>query len=124
MQPKTGILKPGEFTEELQDYKIIELEQYTIKRFDELNQNQEEMNKTLNDIKDYIFHEQSKQIERLDKRVTAIEKRHAKIDKQQENKKKEKHEGQVWFHKTMLSTILTQVIGLIFIIIMIRAGLR
>lgn len=108
MKPETNILKPGEFTEELQDYKIIELERYTSKQYSTLQRKQEEIIKNLTEIKEYIFQDQKQQIERLDKRITAIEKRHNQIDAQKELKKKEKHETHVWFNKTIITLILTQ----------------
>ena len=124
MKPETKLLKPGELTDEMQDYKIIELERYTVQQTELLLERQNEIIENITDIKKYMFDTQEKRIDKLENRVYSIEQRHDKIDKEKEQKELKDEEESTWLKHTLLGSVLTQVIGIVAMLILLYFGLK
>ena len=124
MKPTTKLLKPGELSDEMQDYKIIELERYTVQQTEVLMKRQEEIIDSLTEIKTYIFNTQEKRIDKLENRIEKIEHRHRKVDKEKENQIKKKEEDSTWLKHTLMGSILTQMVGVIIMLGLLYFGLK
>lgn len=124
MKPETKLVKPGEMTDELQDYKIIELERYTSKQFDILTKRQDDVIQGLEDIKRHMFDSQDKRIQDLEKRVHEIEKRHHKIDAEKKEKLQKRNEIKVWFNRTIAGAMITQIAGVIVMVLLLYFGIK
>lgn len=124
MKPETKLLKPGELSDEMQDYKIIELERYSVQQTEHLKSRQDEIIASLEEIKHYMFETQEKRIDKLDNRISKLEEIHRKQDKEKEKKQAKKEDMRVYMKKTAFQQLTTQILGIIVTLALIYFGLK
>ena len=110
-------LKVGEMSDEIQDYKIIKLENETAQHYKEIL-------RQFGEIKDYIYNTQDNLIRNLERRLEHLEEAEEARSKREEEQKQSKKETNKWIKRTMASAVIVQFISMIFIGLALFLGLR